>query len=53
MRPAIYRDEERLHNYRGGGTSKASIDLYSCAGTLVRSIAVRCPRAPAVCFPLG
>lgn len=35
---AIYRDEEQLHSYRGPGASKASIDLYSCAGTPIRSI---------------
>ncbi|OAL05339.1 vacuolar protein sorting-associated protein 16 [Phaeosphaeriaceae sp. SRC1lsM3a] len=35
---AIYRDEEKLHAYRGPGVSKSSIDIYSCAGKLIRSI---------------
>ncbi|CBX96515.1 similar to vacuolar protein sorting vps16 [Plenodomus lingam JN3] len=35
---AVYRDEEKLHTYRGPGATKASIDLYSCAGKLIRSI---------------
>jgi hypothetical protein len=38
---AIYRDEEKLHTYRGPGASKSSIDIYSCAGKLIRSIDVR------------
>jgi hypothetical protein len=38
---AIYRDEEKLHTYRGPGASKSSIDIYSCAGKLIRSINVR------------
>ncbi|KAF1921331.1 Vps16, N-terminal region-domain-containing protein [Ampelomyces quisqualis] len=35
---AVFRDEDKLHTYRGPGASKSSIDLYSCAGTLMRSI---------------
>ena len=42
---AIYRDEEKLHTYRGPGVAKSSIDIYSCAGKLIRSINVR-HRAP-------
>jgi hypothetical protein len=38
---AIYRDEEKLHTYRGPGANKSSIDIYSCAGKLIRSISVR------------
>jgi hypothetical protein len=37
---AVYRDEEKLHTYRGPGASKSSIDIYSCAGKLIRSINV-------------
>ena len=39
---AIFRDEEKLHTYRGPGASKPSIDIYSCAGKLIRSINVQC-----------
>lgn len=39
---AIYRDDDKLHTYRGPGASKTSIDIYSCAGKLIRSINV-CP----------
>ncbi|KAH8702771.1 Vps16, N-terminal region-domain-containing protein [Phaeosphaeriaceae sp. PMI808] len=35
---AIYRDEDKVHTYRGPGASKVSIDIYSCAGKLIRSI---------------
>ncbi|KAI9787079.1 MAG: hypothetical protein M1835_002860 [Candelina submexicana] len=35
---ALYRDEAKLHTYRGSHTSKSSIDLYSCAGKLIRRI---------------
>ncbi|ORY17052.1 Vps16, N-terminal region-domain-containing protein [Clohesyomyces aquaticus] len=35
---AIYRDEEKIHAYRGMQTAKSSIDIYSCAGTLIRRI---------------
>jgi hypothetical protein len=38
---AIYRDEEKLHAYRSGQGAKASIDVYSCAGKLIRRINVR------------
>ena len=40
---AIFRDEDKLHTYRGPGASKSSIDIYSCAGKLIRSITVRLP----------
>ncbi|KAF2745017.1 vacuolar protein-like protein sorting vps16 [Sporormia fimetaria CBS 119925] len=36
---AIYRDEEKLHTYRGTQAAKSSIDIYSCAGKLIRRIA--------------
>ncbi|KAF2434104.1 vacuolar protein sorting-associated protein 16 [Tothia fuscella] len=35
---AFHRDEERVQTYRGNQTSKASIDIYSCAGKLIRRI---------------
>jgi hypothetical protein len=35
---ALYRDETKLHSFRGSQASKSSIDLYSCAGKLIRSI---------------
>ncbi|KAK7180323.1 hypothetical protein DPSP01_012000 [Paraphaeosphaeria sporulosa] len=35
---AIYRDENKITTYRGGQVSKASIDIYSCAGKLIRRI---------------
>ncbi|KAH7067611.1 Vps16, N-terminal region-domain-containing protein [Paraphoma chrysanthemicola] len=35
---AIYRDEDKLHTYRGPSAARASIDIYSCAGKLIRSI---------------
>ena len=35
---ALYRDENKLHSYNGGQVSKSSIDLYSCAGKLIRRI---------------
>lgn len=38
---ALYRDEGKLHTYRGTQASKSSIDVYSCAGKLVRRINVR------------
>lgn len=37
---AIYRDEDKIHSYRGGQAGKASIDIYSCAGKLLRRINV-------------
>ncbi|KAI9827821.1 MAG: hypothetical protein M1832_004310 [Thelocarpon impressellum] len=33
---ALYRDEERLHAYRASHATKSSIDIYSCAGKLIR-----------------
>jgi hypothetical protein len=38
---AIYRDEEKIHTYRGTQAAKSSIDVYSCAGRLIRRITVR------------
>ncbi|KAJ5050670.1 uncharacterized protein L3040_002545 [Drepanopeziza brunnea f. sp. 'multigermtubi'] len=35
---ALHRDETKLHSFRGTQASKSSIDLYSCAGKLIRSI---------------
>ncbi|KAF2189089.1 vacuolar protein sorting-associated protein 16 [Zopfia rhizophila CBS 207.26] len=35
---AIYRDEEKIHTYRGSQAAKSSIDIYSCAGKLIRRI---------------
>ncbi|KAI9878615.1 MAG: hypothetical protein M1830_000382 [Pleopsidium flavum] len=35
---ALYRDEEKLHSYRGTQAAKSSIDIYSCAGKLIRRI---------------
>ncbi|RDL39558.1 Vacuolar protein-like protein sorting vps16 [Venustampulla echinocandica] len=35
---ALYRDESKLHTFRGTQSSKSSIDLYSCAGKLIRRI---------------
>ncbi|KAI9816858.1 MAG: hypothetical protein M1827_001503 [Pycnora praestabilis] len=35
---ALYRDEEKLHTYRGTQAAKSSIDVYSCAGKLIRRI---------------
>ncbi|KAF2762704.1 vacuolar sorting-associated protein [Pseudovirgaria hyperparasitica] len=35
---AIYRKEENLHLYRGIQSAKPTIDLYSCAGKLLRRI---------------
>ena len=36
----MYRDEEKLHSYRGTQAAKSSIDIYSCAGKLIRRINV-------------
>ncbi|KAI5928715.1 Vps16, N-terminal region-domain-containing protein [Camillea tinctor] len=36
---AIYRDETKLVSYRPSKSSKPSIDIYSCAGKLLKSIA--------------
>lgn len=35
---ALHRDETKLHSFRGSQESKSSIDLYSCAGKLIRRI---------------
>ncbi|KAF7874793.1 hypothetical protein EAF04_001967 [Stromatinia cepivora] len=35
---ALYRDETKLQTFRGSQASKSSIDLYSCAGKLIRRI---------------
>ncbi|KUJ22069.1 vacuolar protein-like protein sorting vps16 [Mollisia scopiformis] len=35
---ALYRDESKLHSFRGSQASKSSIDLYSCAGKLLKSL---------------
>ncbi|KAL8944695.1 MAG: hypothetical protein Q9216_000263 [Gyalolechia sp. 2 TL-2023] len=35
---ALYRDEGKLHNYRGTQSAKSSIDIYSCSGKLIRRI---------------
>ena len=32
---ALYRDETKLHSFRGSQTAKSSIDLYSSAGKLM------------------
>ena len=37
---ALYRDEDKLHTYRGSQASKSGIDIYSCAGKLIRRINV-------------
>ena len=38
--PALYRDEDKLHTYRGSQASKSGIDIYSCAGKSIRRINV-------------
>ncbi|KAI9797559.1 MAG: hypothetical protein M1825_005987, partial [Sarcosagium campestre] len=35
---ALYRDEQKLHAYRGSQAAKSSIDIFSCAGKLIRRI---------------
>ncbi|KAL8908941.1 MAG: hypothetical protein Q9207_000517 [Kuettlingeria erythrocarpa] len=35
---ALYRDEAKLHTFRGTQTAKSSIDIYSCSGKLIRRI---------------
>ncbi|EON69772.1 hypothetical protein W97_09035 [Coniosporium apollinis CBS 100218] len=35
---ALHRDEEKVHAYRGARAAKPSIDVYSCAGKLIRRI---------------
>ncbi|KAK5001599.1 hypothetical protein LTR28_012465 [Elasticomyces elasticus] len=41
---ALYRDEDKLHAYRGTQTAKPTIDIFSCAGKLIRSLNVRVKR---------
>ncbi|RYP47332.1 hypothetical protein DL768_006583 [Monosporascus sp. mg162] len=36
---AIYRDETKIVSYRASQSSKPSVDIYSCAGKLLKSIA--------------
>ncbi|WPH01995.1 Hypothetical protein R9X50_00484900 [Acrodontium crateriforme] len=35
---AIVRNEDKVHSYRGTHAAKTSIDIYSCAGKLIRQI---------------
>ncbi|KAF2111362.1 vacuolar protein sorting-associated protein [Lophiotrema nucula] len=35
---AIHRDESVIQSYRGAQAAKSTIDIYSCAGKLIRSI---------------
>ncbi|MCJ1263094.1 hypothetical protein MMC22_002964 [Lobaria immixta] len=35
---ALYRDEDKIHTYRGTQASKSSINIYSCSGKLIRRI---------------
>ncbi|KAI9743145.1 MAG: hypothetical protein M1818_003440 [Claussenomyces sp. TS43310] len=35
---ALHRDETKLQSFRSGQTSKSSVDIYSCAGKLIRRI---------------
>ena len=37
---ALYRDQERIQTYRSTPSSRSSIDVYSCAGRLIRRINV-------------
>ena len=37
---ALYRDEEKIHAYKGTQAAKSGIDVYSCAGKLIRRINV-------------
>ena len=34
----MYRDESKIHAYRGTQAAKSTIDIYSCAGKLIRQI---------------
>ncbi|KAK3680041.1 Vacuolar protein sorting-associated protein 16 [Recurvomyces mirabilis] len=36
---AVYRDESKIFSHRGAQTTKPTIDIYSCAGKLIRQIA--------------
>ena len=38
---ALVRDEGKLQSYKGSQATKTSIDIYSCAGKLIRQIKVR------------
>ncbi|PSK43119.1 hypothetical protein B9Z65_7073 [Elsinoe australis] len=35
---AIYRDESKVHSFRGASSAKPTIDIYTCAGTLINRI---------------
>jgi len=35
---ALYRDEDKIYSYRGSQAAKPTIDIYSCAGKLIRQI---------------
>ena len=35
---ALYRDESKIHRYGASQIAKSSIDIYSCAGKLIRQI---------------
>ncbi|KAI4173957.1 MAG: hypothetical protein LQ343_002725 [Gyalolechia ehrenbergii] len=35
---ALYRDEGKLHGYRGTQSAKSGIDIYSCSGKIIRHI---------------
>jgi WD40 repeat protein len=35
---ALHRDEDKILAYRPNKSSKPSVDIYSCAGKLIRSI---------------
>lgn len=37
---ALYRDEGKLHGYRGTQSAKSGIDIYSCSGKIIRHINV-------------
>lgn len=41
MTAALVRDEDRVFAYRGGESAKTTIDIYSCAGKLIRRTNVR------------
>ena len=40
MFAALYRDDDKLQAFTGSQKSKSSIDIYSCAGTLLKQITV-------------
>ncbi|KAL8929102.1 MAG: hypothetical protein Q9172_000645 [Xanthocarpia lactea] len=35
---ALYRNEEKIHNYRAAQTAKSSIDIYNYSGKIIRQI---------------